>query len=323
MPFVSYAQNLEDVVLRRVFSDVAVGTYVDIGAAWPEKDSVTLAFYKSGWSGVNVEPNSQLHAQLMADRTRDVNLNVLVGTNSGNSQFFEIIDPTGEATGLSTTDSEIAEHWRETGFSSSPHSVEQIPLAEVMARAGIPVGRFEYLKLDVEGAELDVLRSNDWKKWRPRVVACEVADPRNLSHGSDGELVLLMKEHGYEMKLFDGLNQFFEDASAPTGKSWAPANIFDDYVSARDEPLRNLAALVDQTRSDLADATTHLKWASEQVAVLNATLDRERVSFARDLSSSNAYSQELERQLEDLWNSRSWQFTRILRTIVSPFKRSE
>src|SRR3954447_19461381 len=48
----SYAQNAEDVVLRRTFSGVEDGFYVDVGASSPVEDSVTLHFYERGWNGV-------------------------------------------------------------------------------------------------------------------------------------------------------------------------------------------------------------------------------------------------------------------------------
>lgn len=71
-PMISYAQNAEDVVLRRVFADVGEGFYVDVGACVPVDDSVTFHFYERGWSGVNVEPDPRFAAELSAERTRDV-----------------------------------------------------------------------------------------------------------------------------------------------------------------------------------------------------------------------------------------------------------
>ena len=54
MSFVSYAQNFEDVMLWRALRDIPNGFYVDVGAWSPEVDSVTLAFYERGWSGINM-----------------------------------------------------------------------------------------------------------------------------------------------------------------------------------------------------------------------------------------------------------------------------
>jgi hypothetical protein len=53
---ISYAQNLEDVILMRALGHVERGVYIDIGANDPVNDSVSLAFYQKGWRGVHVEP---------------------------------------------------------------------------------------------------------------------------------------------------------------------------------------------------------------------------------------------------------------------------
>ena len=56
MPFISYAQNMEDVLLWRALHDVQAGFYIDVGAADPRLDSVTMAFYERGWHGINIDP---------------------------------------------------------------------------------------------------------------------------------------------------------------------------------------------------------------------------------------------------------------------------
>ena len=56
MSFISYAQNFEDVMLRRVFAELDTGFYIDVGANDPSADSVTKAFYDAGWHGINIEP---------------------------------------------------------------------------------------------------------------------------------------------------------------------------------------------------------------------------------------------------------------------------
>ena len=76
MPMVSYAQNGEDVVLRRVFAGGPLGFYIDIGANYPSEGSITRHFYEHGWSGINIEPVAGAYRELQAARPRDINLNV-------------------------------------------------------------------------------------------------------------------------------------------------------------------------------------------------------------------------------------------------------
>ena len=88
-PFVSYAQNQEDVVLARALRpDDRGGFWVDVGAGDPVVDSVTAAFAERGWRGVNVEPLPFEHERLCAARPADTNLRVALGATAGLGKLF-------------------------------------------------------------------------------------------------------------------------------------------------------------------------------------------------------------------------------------------
>ena len=92
-PFVSYAQNREDVVLARALRpDDRRGFWVDVGAGDPILDSVTAAFAERGWRGVNVEPLPREHQRLCAARPADTNLRVALGARAGLGKLF--VEPT-------------------------------------------------------------------------------------------------------------------------------------------------------------------------------------------------------------------------------------
>src|ERR1700682_4874412 len=96
MPFISHAQNYEDVILWRALHDVEQGFYVDVGAADPEEYSVTHAFYERGWSGINVEPLDEYFEKLVQARPNDKNLKVAVGREAGVRAFYTF--PSGWST---------------------------------------------------------------------------------------------------------------------------------------------------------------------------------------------------------------------------------
>jgi len=104
-PFVSYAPNREDVVLRRALTGVVNGRYVEVGADGPIRGSVTYAFYEQGWSGI-VQPHRGAVGKLRGARPRD-----LVVPASG--RLDEVLDEAGWA-GLDihvlAIDAEAAEH---------------------------------------------------------------------------------------------------------------------------------------------------------------------------------------------------------------------
>jgi FkbM family methyltransferase len=240
---ISYAQNFEDVVLHRVFHAVQQGRYVDIGAYDPVVVSVTKHFYDRGWSGVNVEPITRFHEKFVTARPRDWNLNVAVGAAAGSVQFHEWGD-----SGLSTCCDTLDEsRVNRMGFERSTYTVPMTTLAEITAQLGhVPV---DFLKIDVEGAERDVLLGGEWRGFRPRVILLEAVKPKLPGcdlHSYEPtwfEWEGLLFANGYEFALFDGLNRYYYRREEPELRlplSY-PANITDGFALVRSHPLCGLA----------------------------------------------------------------------------------
>jgi len=198
---ISYAQNNEDVVLARVLGDAPGGRYVDVGASEPTLRSVTKHFYDAGWQGVNVEPVAKVHAMLVRDRPRDVNLCAAVGATHGALTFFEF-----EAEGISTLSEEFARHFIAQGYACSRRTVEVLTLKELCDAHGLT--RIDFMKIDVEGWERQVLEGGDWRRHRPRVVLLEATKP-NSAEPNWHEWEPFLLAQGYLFAHFDGLNRFY------------------------------------------------------------------------------------------------------------------
>ena len=198
--FVSYAQNFEDVMLRRALNNVARGFYIDVGAQDPIVDSVSMGFYEEGWRGVHVEPVASYAARLRAQRPDELVVQAALGAQRGTLRFFDVVE-----TGLSTADPNAAARYRDSGRTVREIEVPCLTLAELMAPyADIDV---HWLKIDVEGYETAVLQG--WNSAvRPWIVVVESTAPltQTASHREWEELVLA---HGYAFAYFDGLNRFY------------------------------------------------------------------------------------------------------------------
>jgi FkbM family methyltransferase len=226
-PFVSYAQNQEDVVLARALHpDGRTGFWVDVGAGDPVVDSVTAAFAERGWQGVNVEPLPREHQRLCAERPADTNLRVALGATAGLGTLF--VEP-AENRGASTMVPELAARYRADGEEFTPIEVPISTLARVVADH--VAGPVDFLKVDVEGFEREVLAGADWSSFRPRVVVMEATVPKSDEPAHEGWEPMLL-ELGYRFAMFDGLNRFYAHADEPAlvQRLAIPANVFDDFV---------------------------------------------------------------------------------------------
>lgn len=224
---ISYAQNCEDVMLRRALVDREIGFYVDVGAADPVKNSVTHHFYERGWSGINVEPEPRFFSALASVRTRDVNLGVAVASESGETELVVV----GIERELSTSDPAVAAKFYEA-FETSRVSVGARRLDEILEEH--PARQIDFIKIDVEGAERDVLASFDLARSSPTVLVVESTWPGTpeSSHQLWEPDVL---DAGYELGLFDGLNRFYARANDEETLSAlrVPANVFDNFIQYR------------------------------------------------------------------------------------------
>jgi FkbM family methyltransferase len=225
---ISWAQNLEDVMLARALQGVEKGFYVDIGAFDPEIDSVTRHFYDQGWRGINVDPVPTQIAKFTQARPRDINLGVALGAQAGTKRFFDF-----SPQGLSTLDAEVAGDMRARGFACRQVDVRVMTLAEVIDTHAPSV--VDFLKIDVEGAEAQVLAGAEFSRQRPRILVIEATAPM-CTQATYGTWEPALLQQGYVFAWFDGLNRFYvrrEDADLLRHFRVQP-NVFDDYFRAAD-----------------------------------------------------------------------------------------
>ena len=205
---ISYAQNFEDVRLWKALSTETECIYVDIGAGHPTDLSVTRLFSERGWRGINVEPGP--NASLLAsERPRDLTLQVAISSRSGEIQFtlrYPHLD-------LSSIYSEAETFSDVVDERSENVVVESLTLTELFDHY-LQSQEIGFLKVDVEGAEAEVIASNDWVRFRPLVVVIEAIDPatRAPSYASWEPMLLAA---GYEFAIDDGINRFYSRSDRP------------------------------------------------------------------------------------------------------------
>jgi FkbM family methyltransferase len=263
MGIVSYAQNLEDVMLWRALEEHGPGFWIDVGASDPTIHSVTRAFSEHGWRGINVEPRDEEFALLEQRRPNDINLRVAVGARPGRMTLYAFEDA-----GLSTLDAAVAARHRADGRHADEREVEVTTLAEICRRH--VTGTVHFLKIDVEGAERQVLEGADFTACRPWIVLVESTVPLTRNDVS-ADWEPLLHDAGYRFGWFDGLNRFYIAAERweTLSRHFAvQPNIFDDYsVSASavrpveiEVELARARAEIDLLRLRLAEKAPRAGW---------------------------------------------------------------
>lgn len=263
---ISYAPNREDVLLDRLFPRTRPGFFIDIGARDPVHDSLTRHFHELGWTGVNVEPGAAGLARLRAARASDVNLGVGIADCPGELTLYEFhtveaaaAPQDGSATaaepwGPATFSAARAARLREAGMSCTERAVASMTLSELCEKH--VTGTIDFLAVDDEDREAQVLGGGDWQRWRPRVVLVAVAEPpRAPRPRAAWEQILLTA--GYVHAAFDGRTRFYVSAeSAELAEALAvPVNSGDDVIPHEQaRRVAELRAALDEARGRLSAA---------------------------------------------------------------------
>ncbi len=200
-------------ILRRMFESRGAGFYVDVGAHHPRRYSNTNYFYKRGWRGINIEPNPDALRIFESDRRRDTNVQLGVSDGSGLLRYHVFDEPA-----LNTFDDAIAA----SRLATSPYKLVKVievrvkRLSEILHEY-LPAGqKIDFLSIDVEGLDLAVLQSNDWRRFRPECVLVEALGV-SLERVNDSEVFLFMQGHGYELQSKTFNTMVFRDRELPSG----------------------------------------------------------------------------------------------------------
>lgn len=206
-PKLSYSQTGEDIILDFLLGGKRSGFYVDVGAYHPRYLSNTYLFYKKGWRGINIEPNFERFRIFERERKGDINLNIGIGEKAGEREFFVFDVDT-----LSTFSRETAENYKKLGHKIiKVRQVGVMPLAAVLDKYAAGK-RIDFMSIDTEGCEMEILRTNDWKKHRPNFIVLETMEYNGDIFAKKLNSVLdpFMKDVGYTKVADTNINTIYK-----------------------------------------------------------------------------------------------------------------
>jgi FkbM family methyltransferase len=190
---VSYSQEGEDLVLKRFFEDKKNGFYVDIGAHHPKRFSNTFLFYKKGWKGINIEPRPGSKVLFDKIRQRDINLEIPVSNLETELRYYIFDDPA-----LNSFDADLSnERHKNTKYNIIDEIKLKTQRLDSILDQYLPQNQIiDFLTIDVEGFDINVLESNNWSKYKPKIIVVEDAE-YDFKMGS--EITLYLESCSYKI----------------------------------------------------------------------------------------------------------------------------
>lgn len=190
----SYSQEGEDMVIRSFLFRKEKGFYVDIGAHHTKRFSNTMYFYEQGWSGINIDAQPGSMDIFKKYRQRDINIEYGVG-KKGVLDFYIYDEPA-----VNTFDYDTVKKRRKEGYAFKvikKTKVKVLPLSYILD-SYLPEGQhIDFISIDVEGKDYEVLSTNNWEKYSPDFILLECYGVTMAELVNENRSVILLNSYGY------------------------------------------------------------------------------------------------------------------------------
>ncbi len=213
-PITCYSQYGEDVLAHHILSALGVraGGYMDVGCGHPVEFNNTYLFYLAGWRGVHVDPDPSFQPLYQQVRPGDDFLCAAVGSGCQAIRYYRF-SPYYYSTCEKTRADLLMQDPAVKYLGAA--EVRGCPLSVVLAEyaAAHPEFSLDLMSVDVEGLELEVLISNDWAKFRPKVLIMEILGLQAANGLLRTPAYRLLREMGYSLKAMTQNSFVFADCT--------------------------------------------------------------------------------------------------------------
>ena len=189
-----YGEFAEDVFINRVFKDFNSGFYIDIGAYHPFKGSLTYLLFQKGWRGMNIDLSKDSIDLFNMARPNDYNINCAISNFNGKTVYYQNSE-------INQQNSLLKSHNKQKEIEIHAFTLDELLNSK-------KVDKCEYLNIDTEGTEFDILQNINFDKLKPSLVSIE-ENSFDLNNENKNNIINLMMKKNYRLINIIGVTMFF------------------------------------------------------------------------------------------------------------------
>ena len=197
----TYSMQGEDLTVEKYFKEIDNGFYVDIGCYHPIQYNNTILLYQKGWRGINIDINEFSIKLFNFCRPDDLNLNLAVSDKNGEIDFYY----QKKISALST----IKKSQSDLVFQGKikKKTISSQTLTQILDDSKYKDKPIDFLDIDIEGADLDALKSLDFSRYSPKLICVEILHENMFINNNDiekSDIYNLLKAKNYK-KIWSGI----------------------------------------------------------------------------------------------------------------------
>ena len=160
----------EDLIIEDLTKNIKNGFYVDAGCYHPLHLSNTYLLYKRSWNGINIDISEFSIKLFNYLRPNDVNINSAVSNTEKEISFYY----QKKLSQLSTIKKEISNERMQGNIKEK--KIKSFKLNSILNQSKFKNRQIDFLNIDVEGADFEVLKSLDFNIYEPKIICIEIMD---------------------------------------------------------------------------------------------------------------------------------------------------
>ena len=160
----------EDLIIEDLTKNIKNGFYVDAGCYHPLHLSNTYLLYKRSWNGINIDISEFSIKLFNYLRPNDVNINSAVSNTEKEISFYY----QKKLSQLSTIKKEISNERMQGNIKKK--KIKSLKLNSILNQSKFKNRQIDFLNIDVEGADFEVLKSLDFTIYEPKIICIEIMD---------------------------------------------------------------------------------------------------------------------------------------------------
>ena len=189
---ISFSKSVDPIQLKKLINNVTPEVYVDIGCWHPIKASNTYFFHLRKWKGLCIDPNPELKKLYANYRPNDIFINSGIGNSKKPLKYYML-----EESSMNTFSYNFIE---KNQLETKIKNIKEVPLhslKDILDKNLKENDRLDFFDVDVEGLDLEVLKTNDWDKYRPKVIVVE--SDNSIKQDINSELVKYLESKDYKL----------------------------------------------------------------------------------------------------------------------------
>ena len=194
----SYSNNHVDLIALELFKHKKKGLYIDVGCNHPFNGNNTYKLYQKGWEGINIDLDFSSIDSFNFHRPKDHNVQIGVSDKNGTQKMYYH----HERSAINTLEETRGHRAKEV------KEIEISKLDNIIENSKYHNKEIDFISIDVEGYELNVLKGFNFKKYKPKALTIEYIDPtmlkeefyhQSLDNILSSDVYKLMKDNGYHL----------------------------------------------------------------------------------------------------------------------------